>query len=50
MLSSRHSVPPWRSIVIDFQAREEIFIKASAEAFFSIISDLTRHKELAGSG
>ncbi len=34
----------------DYQHSKEIVINASPEAVFGIVSDLTRHKELAGSG
>ena len=34
----------------DFEHSQEIVIKASPEAVFKIVSDFTRHKELAGSG
>ena len=34
----------------DFEHSKEIVINASPEAVFNIVSDLTRHKELAGSG
>ena len=36
--------------MIDFQARKEISIKAPPEVIFDIVSGLTRHSELAGSG
>ncbi len=36
--------------MLDLQVRKETFIKAPAEVVFGIISDLTRHKDLAGSG
>ena len=34
----------------DFECRLETVVNASPEAVFGIVSDLTRHKELAGSG
>ena len=36
--------------MIDFQSSNEISIKASPEAVFDIVSDLTRRDKLAGSG
>ena len=34
----------------DFQAIQEISINASRESVFGVVSDFTRHKELAGLG
>ena len=36
--------------MIDFHASREVMIKAPPEAVFNIVSDLTRHQALAGSG
>ncbi len=36
--------------MIDLHATRETVINASPQAVFDIISDLTRHKDLAGSG
>ena len=36
--------------MLDFQASKEISVKASPEAVFDIVSDFTKHAELAGSG
>ena len=36
--------------MVDFQYREEATINASPEAIYDIVSNFSRHKELAGSG
>ena len=36
--------------MIDFSATKEVVVDASPEAVFSLVSDLTKHKDLAGSG
>ena len=34
----------------DFHAVKEVVVNASPEAVFSIVSDFSKHRELAGSG
>ena len=35
--------------MLDFHASKEVVVDASPEAVFNLVSDLTKHKDLAGS-